>query len=258
MSARSQEYHQPSDVKYQTDRPVLLDCPSCHSFISANQINLDQKTAACGHCKHTFDFESKLKKDPHRRPEIFIPDGVEMLKISSLLDIEVDWYKSAPKKRVGSIVGSSFLWNIFLIPVFFFFLLSGDFIFLFFFVGHLITGLGLLWYLLALFLNKTRIEVNQKGINIKHSPIPTFRNRSFYIPITKIKQLYVTRYTEKIKGKKTKGMQAYALSAVLHNGKVIELLKGMDRKTQLYIEQEIEQYLGIEDQPIQGETLRLE
>lgn len=244
-------------VQYKTARPILLDCPKCHSFISASDIDITKGEATCSHCDHQFSFQDQLKKDPYRRPEMIMPDGVDVLRISSMLDIVIDWYKSAPKKRVLGLIGSSFFWNIILIPIFIYLALQGEFFFILLFIGHFITGISLMWYLLATLVNKTHIEVNQKGINIKHTPVPTFNNRSLSIPKEKIKQLYVTRYTDKI-GKKKEAIQAYALSAILDNNKVIDLVKGMDKDTQLYLEQEIETYLGIKDKLIKGEISRYE
>ena len=97
--------------------------------------------------------------------------------------------------------------------------------------------------------------MNKDGITIRHSPIATFNNQKIKIPKEKIVQLYVTRYTEKI-GKNKEGVQAYALSAILDNKKVIDLVRGMNRETQLYLEQEIETYLGIKDKIVKGEVQR--
>jgi hypothetical protein len=236
--------------------PVLLDCPSCHSFIGANDIVLDQKEATCSHCGHHFSFADSIKRDPHRRPEIFMPDGVEALKIRSMLDIVVDWYKSAPKRAIGSLVLSSFIWNIILIPLVVFFLFSGDFIFILFFSGHVFTGLALIAYLLTMFVNKTHIMVTEKGIDIQHKPFKRIFNKPRKIARDDIKQLYVSRYIQKFGKKNKKGVEAYALYAILKNNKSVELIKGLNRETQMYLEQEIETYLKIKDLPIKGEIPR--
>lgn len=237
------------------DKPYLLDCPKCNTLISAGDINLTQGLAKCSHCSHEFEIKDVINKDPIRRPEMMMPDGMEVLRISSMLDIVIDWYRSAPKKTVLSLIGSSFFWNLLLIPLVIFLAFQGRFLFIMFFFGHLITGLSLLWYLLATLINKTHILVNKDGITIRHSPIATFNNQKIKIPKEKIVQLYVTRYTEKI-GKNKEGVQAYALSAILDNKKVIDLVRGMNRETQLYLEQEIETYLGIKDKIVKGEVQR--
>jgi len=235
---------------------MLLDCPSCHSLISADQIDLESGKATCKNCNHVFDFEDELKRDPFRRQEIVIPDGVDVLKLSSMLDIQVDWYKSAPKRKIGSMVFSSFFWNIILIPVMLFLALHGDFVLILFFMGHILTGLALVGYLFALFFNKTHIEVTSEGIQIRHSPIPSPLNKDMTIPAKNIDQLYVGKYMQRFSKKNKKGIEAYALYAVTTNGKVVELVKGMNLEAQLFLEQEIERYLSIKDIPMQGEVTR--
>ncbi len=247
-----------TNVKAKVGRPVLLDCPHCHNFISAENIDLDSALATCGTCSHTFDYSDELVKDPHRRPEIVIPDGVEALKLRSMLEIVVDWYSSAPKRKVLTLVTSAFLWNIVLLPIVLFLTYNGQFFFLFLFAGHLATGLMLVVQLLATFLNKTHIEVRPSGIQVIHKPIKSVLNKNKDIRAADIDQLYVSRYTEKPHDRIKNGVQAYALSLVLKNGKTIELIRGMNRETQLYIEQEIEAYLRIKDRPIKGEIDRNE
>ncbi len=172
-----------------------------------------------------------------------------------MLDLEIDWYKSGEKKKVLGLLGASFFWNILLIPLIILMLYMGDFFLLLIFSGHIFSGLYLIWYLMALLLNKTNILVDKEGIKIKHSPIPAV-NRSINIPRSSIKQLYVTRYTQKL-GNRKKSIQSYALYVILNNNKSIPLLKGMDQKTQLYLEQEIETYLDIKDHPVKGEVPRV-
>ena len=255
MSKEAHPQFKQPQIKYRADKPVLLDCPKCHNFISTKDINLEQAEATCSHCQHKFSFEEQMRQDPYRRPEMIMPKSTEVLKLHSVLDIVVDWYHAAPKKRIVGLLGSAFFWNVFLIPAVLFLVFSGDFFFMLLFIGHILTGFSLIWYLLAFLVNKTHIEVTQKGIRIKHKPLPTPTNKSIFIPTEEIKQLYVTRYTEKI-GRKSKPVQAYALSAVLKNNRVLPILKGMDKSTQLYLEQEIETYLGIKDKPIEGELPR--
>lgn len=255
MAKQSASHHSTPAVKYKTNRPILLDCPSCKHFISSAQIDLEEGIASCTNCGHTFAFEDVVKADPLRRREVVMPDGVDALKLSSMLDIVVDWYHAAPKRTIATLISGSFFWNIILLPIVIFLALSGDFIFILFFGGHIITGLMLLMYLAATFLNKTHIEVNASGINIRHTPLPMF-NKQQHIPVEMIDQLYVSRYTERFHNKKGNGVQAYALSAVLKNRKVVRLLKGMDLETQLYLEQEIETYLEIKDRKVRGEMPR--
>ncbi len=256
------EQQHPSDsprpLKVIPGHPVLLDCPKCHHFISSNEIDLEHGTAECTSCGHTFDYGKKLRSDPHRRPEMIMPESVEALKLTSMLEIVVDWYKSAPKRTVLTLVSGAFFWNLLIIPFAIFLAYHGSFLWLAFFAGHLMTGLYLVKQLLATFLNKSKITVDSSGIEISHSPIRTTLNKVRKIARRDIEQLFVVRYTQKFGRKDQRGVQAYALFVIMKNGDRIELLRGMDRSSQLYLEQEIEKYLGIKDTFVKGEIERTE
>lgn len=244
------------EVKVLPGRPVLLDCPNCGQFISAIDVDLEQKKADCSNCGHQFMFEDQVKEDPHRRPEMIIPDSVDALPLRSKLEIVLDWYRAAPKKSVATLVTGTFLWNIILLPIVFFLAYTGNFLIMIFLMGHLATGFVLLAQLISLFVNKTHITVDSTGISMQTSPIKSLLHRDKQISAEQIKQLYVVRYTEKYHKKNQRGVQAYALYAILYNNKTIELVRGMDRETQLYLEQEIERYLDIKDLPVRGELER--
>ena len=50
---------------------------------------------------------------------------------------------------------------------------------------------------------------------------------------------------------------SYSVQAVIKNGETIELISGLPSKdAALFIEQEIEKYLKIEDEPVRGELPR--
>lgn len=217
---------------------------------------MDTGLGKCSHCGHSFDIAQEIKKDPLRRPEISMPNGVEMLKLRQTLELVIDWYHATPKRGIVGLISGSFFWNLLLIPILIWMALSGHFLLILFFSGHVVTGGLLLLYLLARLFNKSTITVQKSGIRIEHAPIKTPWNKSQFLPKKAIQQLYVSRYSEKVNRKSKQSVQAYALSAVMTNNKTIELVRGMNKETQLYLEQEIERYLGIRDEIVPSEVSR--
>jgi len=116
---------------------------------------------------------------------------------------------------------------------------------------HLAVGLGLAYYVLSMFVNKTDIYVTDKDITISSTPLKNPFTKDEVIPTKNIKQLYVTRYVSST----TNGVPnyAYALYAITNSNKRVPLIKGMNKETQLYLEQEIENFLDIEDERVRGE-----
>lgn len=112
---------------------------------------------------------------------------------------------------------------------------------------HVAVGVGLTYRTLAGFLNKTWITVADGEVTVRHGPLPWLGNRK--VPPGEIQQLYC----EQIKGKNGHS-SSYTLSAVLRDGRKIDLIKSLPNAAQvLYFEQRIEEHLGIEPAPVAGE-----
>ena len=244
------QYKQPEDGLIK--KGIHLDCVECGTPVPARDININTSLAKCGNCDSIFDFEHEIRQWDRNRPEIFMPDGLEVLKLQSELDIQVGWMKTKPKKGFGFMTLFTFIWNLILLPVVFTSVMSGQYDILLGAGLHILVGLGLMSYIASVFVNTTDIVVDGRFLEISHRPIklPFFKKHK--IPSQDIKQLYVTRYV----ASRTNGVpsHAYALYAILHNGKKVAILKGMNRETQLYIEQEIESYLEIKDRRVSGEV----
>ena len=94
--------------------------------------------------------------------------------------------------------------------------------------------------------NKTRITVDRNQLLIKHTPI------EFLLPLVMysssyVKQLYVR--------KADPNYELYGLHALLSDGREEKLLWDLDKNVLLFIEQEIERVLGIDDIHVDGEVL---
>ena len=118
---------------------------------------------------------------------------------------------------------------------------------------HLMVGLGMGYYLISRFLNRTEIRVNRQKIISDYGPVKLPFKKPLNIPAYRIKQLFIK---EREAGRVNGAPQYYYDLMVIQNpGKEIKLVAGMDRMTQQYLEQEIEKFLDLEDQAVDGETL---
>ena len=223
----------------------LLTCPNCNLFVAAKDINISKTIAKCENCNHVFSFEDDFDFR-EGRPEMLIPEGMEVLNLRSELDIEVKWTKSIqPMMVVFTLV-----WNLFLLPFVIGGIMAGQAQILLFAGAHIAVGLGLLYNIFAQLFNRTNISVTDKRIEINTRPFPTPGKSKIELDADDLDQLYVTKYVSST----TNGVPsyAYALYAIDKNGTKFILIKGLNKESQLYIEQEIERYLQIKDRPIQG------
>jgi hypothetical protein len=114
---------------------------------------------------------------------------------------------------------------------------------------HVLLGASSTYLLLTVFLNTTTINVTSKMISIRHGPLPFWGNKR--VASTTLLQLYCKRdefwhHLQKI--------TTFSVRAITNDRKNITLLSGLQKAEQaLFIEQEVEEFLGIEDRPVKGQ-----
>lgn len=227
-----------------------LNCPNCNSNIPANDININELVAKCARCGQVFNFKGKEIQLGRHRPEVVIPPGIESYSLLSELNLEISWRKSAS----SFLLFFTIIWNLFLIPFVGVAVLSGELMILGVISLHLLVGVCLLYYTIATLVNTTYIMVDRHRITIDHKPLhmPFYPNRD--IPIREVKQFFTKKYMSG----KTNGNPNYAYSLHLQkeDGSEVRLLKGLKRPNHArYVEQEVERFLDIPDQPVEGEWL---
>ena len=230
----------------------LLDCPNCSHFIKADDINIDKAIAKCSNCDHVFSFDSSFGHhgDAYSRPDMLIPEGLEVLKLRSELDLQVNWWRNSSKTSIAFQLTFTLIWNLILLPFVVTAIASGQLSILLFTSLHLIVGVYMLLRMMALFVNTTHINVTKKAIEWRSSPMSMFGKKR-KIPASDIKQLYVSKYV----ASRTNGRPnyAYALHLITRQGRKLSLLKGMNLETQRYMEYEIESFLHIKDARVKNE-----
>jgi hypothetical protein len=117
-------------------------------------------------------------------------------------------------------------------------------------IGHIAAGVGITYYVLASFVNKTDITVSPQSIRVRTYPMKWLGDKT--ISIAEIKQLYTT---EKIRRHKNGVSITYTVSVMTNENREKKLLGGLDTKAQaLFIEHEIEKIIGIENSAVVGEV----
>ncbi len=231
-------------------KQLQLNCPECGNHIGGEHINIVKAIAKCNNCNTLMTLEDNHLSPGRRRPEVFMPKGIEMLRLSNELSIDISWRKNSTSMSFLTLF--ALIWNGILFPVAFFAILSGEFHMLIFMSLHLTVGIGLLYYIFATFVNTTYITVDERQVSVEHRPlkVPFYPNRS--IPTNDIEQIYVDKYVASTSNGSPN--YAYAVQAILKNRKRVKLLAGMDDPQQsLYVEQEIESFLDIPDREVEEE-----
>ncbi len=223
-----------------------LHCKNCGAPIKEDDINLDLAMARCSYCGAVFGVKGlPLQEDQeaplrYERPSVPMPKGIEMADVGNVLRISRRWLHWSP---------------IFLLAIFW--CIGWDaalLVFIFFGGGTLIAlpyiviGIGATCGMLVAVSNSTTVQVGKGLLKIWHHPFWFGEKR---LQATDIEQIYCK---ENVLRTSSGESQSYEVYAVLRQGGKERLLSGLVEPEQaLYIEQELERFLGIQNRPVRGE-----
>ena len=254
MESRASKYDQP---QYQ-NKPIFpklgiqLNCPRCQHEIPAEDINIDKALAKCKNCNNVFSFQEEINSPLRRRKEIFLPEEIEIDAYQDELTIFYKWRKA---KGVGfGLIFFGVIWNAMVLPFAIAAFASGSWEMLLGISLHLTVGIAFLVYIFTRLVNSTYVVVDDYELSIEHRPftIPFFIKNQ-YFDVREIEQLYSKKYVSH----QTNGVNvhAYAVHAQLKNGEDLKIIGGFKQKNKaLFIEQEIELFLGIKDKKVDGQV----
>lgn len=228
---------------------VKLSCPNCGADIQTKDVNIQRLVAMCSQCNTAFSFEDRLTSTSTReRPDVLLPPGIEAYETAEEVDMVISWRQS----------GSSFLtfftivWNGFLIPFIVIAVTTGAWQMLLGISIHLLVGIGLLYNMIARFVNTTHVNVDRYRLLVDHRPLrmPFYKDRN--ISVSEIKQVFVEKYVSS----KTNGRPnfAFRVSVALNSQRTVQLIRGLKHPDMaVYVEQQVERFLEIEDKPVEEE-----
>jgi hypothetical protein len=233
-------------------------------MIQSEDMNLERLVAKCRDCHAIMSFARAVDRaegagdvtSRRQRPPVPLPAGLRAEDRGKGLRIVRRWFSPV----FFFLLFFCIAWDSFL--VFWYAISFGNFgeapgpvwwLMVIFPVAHLAVGVGLTYFTLAGFLNQTTIDVDPFRLRIRHGPLPWFGNCT--LPAAEIDQLYCQ---EKTRRHDNGGcITAYGVNAVTKGGRQVKLMSTLEDQDQaLFIEQQIEQCLGIEDRPVGGELAR--
>lgn len=176
--------------------------------------------------------------------DVGLPDKLELQQFSDYIHISRKWFGG----QIIFLTLFAVFWNVFLFRFYASMNEDADIFAKLFPLIHVAVGIGVTYYAIAGWFNKSNIFVSRETIEINHRPVPWFGNKK--LAASDLKQLYAK---EKISNNRNGTTVTYEVHAILRNGKNTKLLSGLESSEQaLYIEQEIEKYLGIKNSPVRG------
>lgn len=240
-----------------------LNCKRCAATIPASNINVQQMVAVCPACDAVWHFEDDIKpaaqrfdddeySDKPKRKNVSLPSRMTVNETAKSLHISYKW---GGAWEAGFMTFFTVFWCAisFTVAGAFFFGAFDDGFSVFTCVSFVpllfvFIGLGLAYYTLGLWVNSTYIDVSDYEIHVHSGPVPWMERR---LEAENIGQLYVKQVVTRNDNSTS---ISYDVRAVMHSGPEQKLVTSMKAPDQaFYIEERIEYYLEIADQPVAGE-----
>jgi hypothetical protein len=215
--------------------------------VQSEDINIQKLMAKCRNCHAIFDFDDSQQRPVKRaRPEIPLPKGFQVQQQASSLQIRIRWRKT--RSSIVFFTIFTVFWNLFTLPFVLIALAENEWRVMLMISLHVMVGIGMFLYTLALYVNKTYVDVDTHGLTVVSKPINLPFNKNRHLASRDLEQLYVEQYVASTTNNRPN--YAFAVRARKKGAdKDIRLIKGLKSEDQaLYLEHEIEKFLHIEDQ----------
>lgn len=230
---------------------MSVHCPGCSTQVQAENINLERMIAKCANCHTVFSFAEQFAESvPAAARKLDIARPQKLIIEHTGAEIVLRWRWRSPKFYLLTVF--ALFWNGFLIVWFSMALSMGAWEMAAFGSIHAAVGIGLLYYVLAGFVNTTEVRVGMGTLRIRHGPLPWPGNRQLDAAL--IAQVYCKENRHRSKNGVYYSYSVHAQTSTGTHEKLLSRLE--DTETALYVEQEVERFLGITDMPVRGELPR--
>lgn len=217
-------------------------CPSCQSAIDIDHVSLPTEMGKCGSCQVIFSISEEiqgLKKKEEKRQEFLRPEGIDLFFFKEEMDITIDDQMGLGLQLLHIMLHFGALAAIGV----------------YFFGEHPVTPIIPLAFILSSIIlayiaityakrHKIFIDINQNELNIKSRPKNHLKKDKTYLAAD-IDQLYL-----KSDPNGTGHIVIYAIVNSIDGQKHEKLCMVNNISKAKYLEQEIENYLGLNDRKV--------
>ncbi len=230
---------------------IELRCKSCGAVLKPESVNLALAMARCEHCGALFGLrgEAAVAAAPSvERQKVPMPKGFNVVDFGTTLEMTRRWFSP----MFLFLLVFCIFWNGFMVVWHGIALTTGMWPMSCFGLIHTGLGVGLAYFTAAGFFNRTVVRADRGMIEVRHGPLPWPGNKT--LPAGQVDQLYCK---ETVSHGKNGPHHRYSVEVAMKGNTAATLLSGLTTAEHaLYIEQELERHLGIEDRPVRSELPR--
>ncbi len=165
---------------------MQICCKSCDRIIPAADVNIERAIAKCSDCDAVFSFADQLdQRSAIERGEVVLPRSMDLQSGRGGLRISRRWFGP----QVIFLAFFCLFWDGFLV-FWYAMALAGPgpevdaggppLMMLVFPLLHVGVGVGLTYYVIAAFLNRTIVRVEAGTLSVTHGPVPWQVNKSLH------------------------------------------------------------------------------
>jgi predicted RNA-binding Zn-ribbon protein involved in translation (DUF1610 family) len=228
---------------------IPMSCPSCGAAIHVPDKIERYQCEYCGTTHFIRDASAKRQAQAAAplRAKWLAPDKVRMTRDNEGSHIRFRWFSL---RHIPMAIFCLF-WDGFLI--FWYSMVTSmgaPLVFALFPILHLMVGIAITYSTLAGFVNRTNIDLSRTELSVWFEPLLWFGEKT--LKVGEIKQIYCK---EKIvHGKNGTVTHRYSLNVLTSALRQVELLRDLDSPDlAMFLEQQLEEWMLIADQPIAGE-----
>lgn len=231
---------------------IHVECRSCGTSVPAADINIEKLVAKCSRCHAVFGIHlDGSASAPRGGVKIAPPKNVTVENQGGEFVILRRW------RGWGAVIFLTIfamIWNGICWPFFVAMLMEGPWFIAAFLSIFCLVGLAVAYSTLAMLLNSTEIRVGSRDLAVKHGPVPV--PGGVEVQSGDIEQLWVEQSISHSRSNNGHVNTHVTYSVLLRkkDGTREVLLKSAgSSEFALFVEQEIEEHLGIENRPVRGE-----
>jgi hypothetical protein len=226
-----------------------MNCPKCGALVLAEDVNIQALVAKCRRCHEVFRVSDQLPPAdgevaaPARPVRVPRPATLVVQDAGDIRVIRRRWFRPIYLMLLFFCIA----WDSFLVFWYTMALFGPqqggfDVIALVFPICHVAVGVGLTYFVIAGFLNKSYVGVTADRLYVRHRPVPWPGNTD--LPTAAVKEVYVEHtYTQRSANRPVQ--QMFNLNVVAEDGKSKKLLGGLELPEAQYAAQTLNDWMSL-------------
>ncbi len=214
-----------------------MSCPACGAPFSADDVHAELGIANCRVCRGVLDLRARDRPLALPRPARFVVDESDRRLV-------ISWRWFQPR-AIGLLLFCAVWWAV-LINWYHRLLVRPpkDITLALFPIGHVAIGVVVLYWSVAMLINRSRIVADDFSLTLRHGPLPWPGKR---LERSRLAQLFCETV-------QSKSSVSFALVGVDVDGKRVRLVGGFDEQDEpRWLEAALEKRLDIRNRPVPGE-----